>query len=150
MTPSERSFCHACAVTVTDHELPALSRRAAWKLLLLPLVGLGCLLALASKGTTVRALTGEQLGFLSAWLLPFACGLLLVTKPKASLAFVGSLVSLSLVTFVLAPPLVQDFNGQRVLDLVILAAGPLAAVKDAFALDRAHRRRRLLASLAVA
>ncbi len=150
VTPKERSLCHACAVTVTDRELPALSRRAAWKLLLLPLVGFGCLLALASKGTTVRTLTSEQIGFLCAWLVPFGCGLALVRLPNAALAFLGSLVAVTLVLVVLGPALVADFTGQRVLDLVILVAGPIAAVRDAFAIDRTHRRRRLLASMIAA
>lgn len=148
VTPSERSLCHACAMMVTTQTLPGLSRRAAWKLVLLPLVGIGCLLALASKGAPLRALNAEQLTFLAAWLIPFGCGLGLLLRPLAPLAFIGSLVSLTLVCVVLVPPVIADFNGQRVLDLVILAAAPLVAVRDAFAIDRTHRQRHLLLSMA--
>lgn len=150
VTPSASSLCHACAVTVTERQLPVLSRRAAWKLVLLPIVGIGCLLALAAKGAPLTLLTAEQLGFLGAWLVPFGCGLALVLRPRAGVAFLGSLVALALVAVILGPPLVQDFSGQRVLDVVILAAGPLAAVRDAFALDRTHRQRQLLATMATA
>jgi hypothetical protein len=145
------SLCHACAVLVTSESLPRLSKRAAWKLVFLPLVGVGCLVALlASKGTMVRALEHDQVLFLSAWLVPFACGLVLVIRPWAPAAFLGSLVALGLVFTALGPALVADFSGQRLMDLVLLAAAPLVAVKDAFALDRTSRRRALLESLAVA
>lgn len=148
MTPSERSLCHACAMTVATETLPGLSRRAAWKLVLLPLLGMACLLALASKGAPLRDLSAEQLTFLAAWLIPFACGLGLLMRPLAPLAFLGSIVSLTLLCVVLVPPAIADFNGQRVLDLVIVAAAPLVAIKDAFALDRAQRQRHLLLSMA--
>jgi hypothetical protein len=137
-------------VTVTERELPVLSRRAAWKLVLLPIVGLGCLLALAARSAPLTLLTMEQVGFLGAWLVPLGCGLALLLEPRAGVAFLGSLVALALVAVILGPPLVQDFTGQRVLDVVILAAGPLAAVRDAVALDRTHRHRRLLATMATA
>ncbi|MBL8917386.1 MAG: hypothetical protein JNJ54_00880 [Myxococcaceae bacterium] len=145
------SLCHACAVLVTNESLPRLSRQAAWKLVFLPIVGIGCLVALlSSKGAMVRTLEHEQVIFLSAWLVPFACGLVLVVRPWAGAAFLGSLVALGLVLTALGPALIADFSGQRLVDLVLLAAAPLVAVKDAFALDRTSRRRALLETLAVA
>ena len=150
ITPTAKSFCQPCAVLITTQSLPALSTRAAWKLVFLPLVGIACLLTLASKGTPLRSLSGEQTGFLVAWLVPFSCGLGLVLRPAAPLAFLGSLVALTLVTTALVPPLVADFSGQRVLDLVLLAVAPLVALRDAFAIDRAHRHRVLLATMATA
>lgn len=145
------SLCHACAVLVTKESLPRLSKQAAWKLVFLPLVGIGCLVALlASKGAVVRALEQDQVLFLSAWLVPFVCGLVLVVRPWAPVAFLGSLVALGLVVAALGPALVADFTGQRLMDLALLAAAPLVAVKDAFTLDRTARRRALLETLAVA
>ncbi len=126
ITPTAKSFCQPCAVVLTSQSLPALSTRAAWKLIFLPLVGIACLLTLAAKGAPLRSLNQEQIAFLVAWLIPFACGLGLV------------------------PPLVADFSGQRVLDLVLLGAAPLVALRDAFAIDRAHRHRVLLATMATA
>ena len=150
ITPTAKSFCQPCAVMLTSQSLPALSTRAAWKLIFLPLVGIACLLTLAAKGAPLRSLGEEQVAFLVAWLIPFACGLGLVLRPFAPLAFLGSLVALALVTAALVPPLVADFSGQRVLDLVLLGAAPLVALRDAFAIDRAHRHRVLLATMATA
>ena len=150
ITPTAKSFCQPCAVMITTQSLPALSTRAAWKLVFLPLIGIACLLTLASKGAPLRSLSEEQIGFLLAWLIPFACGLGLVRRPFAPLAFLGSLVALALVTAALVPPLVTDFSGQRVLDLVLLGIAPLVALRDAFAIDRAHRHRVLLATMATA
>lgn len=150
-TPTLPSLCHACAVLVTTDALPGLSRRAAWKLTFLPLVGMACLFVLvAAKGSVVRSLEQDQVLFLSAWLIPFACGLGLVTRPWAPLAFIGSLVALALVFTALGPALVTDFTWRRLIDVVLLAAAPLAAVSDAFALDRAQRQRVMLEAMASA
>ncbi|MBE2248789.1 MAG: hypothetical protein IAE78_04505 [Myxococcus sp.] len=148
--PTASSYCQPCAVLMATEALPGLSTRAAWKLVFLPLIGVACLATLAAKGAPLRSLTGEHPGFLAAWLVPFACGLGLAVRPVAPLAFVGSLVALALVAVALGPPLVADFSGQRVLDLVVLGAAPMVALRDAFAIDRAHRHQALLAAMATA
>jgi hypothetical protein len=148
-TPTARELCHACAVTVTEAALPSLSRRAAWKLLLLPFIGIACLIALASRGAPLHRLNAEQLTFLSAWLVPFACGLGLLVRPRAGFAFVGALAALALVCAVLIPPAIAELTLKHALDLLILSAAPLVALRDAFALDRTHRHRHLLHSMAL-
>jgi hypothetical protein len=103
---------------------------------------------LAARGAPLGRLSGEQTGFLLAWLVPLACGLALLARPRALLAFAGSLVALGLVGLVLVPPLVTEFTGLRVLDLVLLAAAPAVALAESLQLDRTFRRRAMLARLA--
>jgi hypothetical protein len=140
--------CQPCAMHTASEALPGLSRRVAWKLVFLPLVGIGCLVTLAARGAPLGRLSGEQTGFLLAWLVPLACGLALLARPRALLAFAGSLVALGLVGLVLVPPLVTEFTGLRVLDLVLLAAAPAVALAESLQLDRTFRRRAMLARLA--
>jgi hypothetical protein len=150
LSPHHRSLCQPCAVIAAAGALPEASRRAAWKLVMLPVIGFGCLLSLAARGSGLSHLPADRLAFLGLWLVPFTCGIWLMRRPAASLAFVGSLFSLALVAITLGPPLVDDFTGQRVLDVVLLSAAPLAAIVDAFSLDRARRHRVLLEALATA
>lgn len=150
LTPAERALCHGCAVTLTSEAIPRLSVRAAWKLVVLPVVGLGCLLVLGARGASLHHLASEQLAFLGLWLLPLLCGLWLLRRPAPAAAFLGSLVALGLVAFALVPPLWADTSWQRAVDLALLVAAPLVAVHDAFAIDRAQRRRALLATMALA
>jgi hypothetical protein len=132
----------------TTEALPTLSRRVAWKLVFLPIVGLGCLMSLAARGAPWARLSADQLGFLAAWLVPLACGLGLLARPRALMALTGSLAALTLVGVVLVPPLVADFSGLRLLDLVLLGAAPAVALVESIQLDRAWRRRAMLELLA--
>jgi hypothetical protein len=148
LTSATDGLCQPCAVLTTSESLPVLSRRVAWKLVFLPIVGLGCLMSLAARGAPWARLSGEQIGFLLAWLVPLACGLGLLSRPRALLAFGGSLAALSLVGVVLLPPLVADFSGLRLLDLLLLGAAPAVALAEAVQLDRTWRRRAMLEQLA--
>ncbi len=148
LTAASDGLCQPCAVLTTNETLPALSRRVAWKLVFLPIVGLGCLMSLAARGAPWSRLNPEQIGFLLAWLVPLACGLALLTRPRALIAIAGSLAALTLIVLVLVPPLVSDFSGLRVLDLTLLSAAPLVALVEAVQLDRAWRRRAMLEQLA--
>ncbi|MDX2009034.1 MAG: hypothetical protein SFW67_02530 [Myxococcaceae bacterium] len=148
LTSTTDGLCQPCAVLTTNETLPTLSRRVAWKLVFLPIVGLGCLMSLAARGAPWSRLSAEQIGFLLAWLVPLACGLALLTRPRALLAFAGSLAALTLIALVLVPPLVADFSGLRVLDLTLLSAAPLVALVEAVQLDRTWRRRAMLEQLA--
>ncbi|MCA2977719.1 MAG: hypothetical protein INH41_17875 [Myxococcaceae bacterium] len=141
-------LCQPCAVLTAKQALPALSRRVAWKLVFLPVVGLGCLLSLAARGAPLSRFSGEQTGFLLAWGVPLLCGLALLVRPRALPALAGSLAALALVALVLVPPLLADFTGLRVLDLVLLGAGPAVALVEAVQLDRVRRRHDLLERLA--
>lgn len=143
----EPSRCAACATLAVDEALPRASRRAAWKLVLVPAIGLGCVGVLARHGS-LPSLEAEQAAFLLAWLLPFGCGLGLLIRPSALLAFLGSLGALLLIATALGPALVLDFSVRGLIDVVLLSAAPAVALADALELDRAHRRRRLLMTLA--
>lgn len=144
VTREAAPYCSACALYVSTAALPKLSFRAAWKLLFVPVLGIASLLVLASRGTLLTVLASHQFGFMALWLVPFLCGLWLLTKPAPVPALIGSVVAVALVGLALVPPLMNDVTAQRITDLVLLSAGPLAAFRDACALGKAERTRMTL------
>lgn len=140
-------LCVACGAAIARERLPTLARSIAWKLLLVPVIALGSVVALGARHGVPGLQEVATVGLLG-WLVPLLCGLRLVLGPSVIAAWVGSLGSLALVGLGLLDATWADAAQARYLDLFFLGVGPLVGLAGAWELTRALRSLRFQDALA--
>ena len=139
--------CHRCALAELRDRAPRIARSIAWKLALVPallVVSLGAVTLGRGFGPAVTEPS------LLVWLVPLACGLRLVSGPSLLAAWVGCASSLALVAVQIAPDALSAESTRRLLDLVLIGAGPLAALWTTVKLTRCMRQLRWVSMTATA
>jgi hypothetical protein len=130
--------CPPCTEALLRDSLPLLGRAVAWKLALLPVFTFVSLAAL-----TLREGHPPEQAWLLLWVVPLLCALRLLVQPSASVAWAGTLVSLALFAAQVLPGAFEaELTTHRAIELVLLAAAPLAAIASSGLLGRTAARLR--------